>query len=450
MSPIRISILFLMLCYACVPAQQVPRASSADPVSSTDRLKNGSAPGEAGSPDDLNLLVQQYLASADPKQSETLLSEIQGQKGVTLEKVEQAIQAGGLYPPQPRVGPLHLNLDIEGDPVPADYALYVPEAYDPAAAYPLIVCLHGAGFTGDSYLERWQSRLGEKSILACPTMMNGAWWTPEGEALVLAVIEDVRSKYRIDPNRIYLTGMSNGGIGTYLIGIFHADRFAAVAPMAAGIPDEIFPFLLNFSSTGIYIVHGAKDEVMPVILSRKISAYLKEHQIPYIYREHEQVHPMAGGHFFPKDELPALVAWFEGQRRQPYPTRVTSIRDAEHLKPFYWTEINQAAGEVASVFGSIFDQEEAEQVKKGDFPSLTAEVKDNRVEVKSERVEKYTLFFNRRLVDFSKPVAVYTNGQKSFEGRLSEGIPLLLQEAKRRGDRGAFYTASVTISVKPK
>lgn len=442
MSPIRVFFFCLMFCYACAPARPLPPPSSTD-----DRPENGAAAAQAAPQGDLNLLVQQYLASADPKQSETLLGEIEGQKGITVEKIEQAIQTG-LYPPQPRVGALHLDLEIEGEP--ADYALYVPESYDSASAYPLIVCLHGAGFTGDSYLERWQARLGEKSILACPTMMNGAWWTPGGEALVMAVIEDVRSKYHIDSNRVYLTGMSNGGIGTYLIGIFHADRFAAIAPMAAGIPDEIFPFLLNFSSTGIYIVHGAKDDVMPVILSRKISEYLKEHEIPYTYREHDRLHPMAGGHFFPKEELPELVAWFEEQRRQPDPTRVVSIRDSEHLQPFYWTEINQTEGEVASVFGSIFNQEEAEKVKEGAFSALTAEVKDNRVDVKSERVEKYTLFFNRRLVDFSKPVVVYTNGRKSFEGRLSEEIGPLLKETKRREDRNALYTASVTINLKAK
>lgn len=433
MNMIRTVVLFMLLCSACVPARQVPPS---DPSSPADA---------SASQGDLTLLVQQYLASADPKQSETLLGEIQGRRGVTVEQVEQAIQTG-LYPPQHRVGALHLELKIDGEP--ADYALYVPETYDPDTAYPLIVCLHGAGFTGDSYLERWQARLEEKTILACPTMMGGAWWTPGGEMLVTAMIDDVRSKYHIDPDRVYLTGMSNGGIGAYLIGMFHADRFAAISPMAAGIPDEIFPFLRNFSSTGIYIVHGAQDEVMPVILSRKISEYLKEQEIPYTYREHDRLHPMAGGHFFPREELPELVAWFEGRRRDPYPNRVVSVRDSEHLRPFYWTEINRAEGEVASVFGSIFDAEEADRVKQGAFPSLTAEVKDNRVDVQTERVEKYTLFFNRRLVDFSKPVAVYTNGQKSFEGRLSEGVVPLLKEAKRREDRGALYPASLTIDLK--
>ncbi|MDC4223447.1 MAG: hypothetical protein MPW15_04250 [Candidatus Manganitrophus sp.] len=123
-------------------------------------------------------MVQQYLASEDPNQSEALLKEIQDKKGGD----GRADRAGD--------SKRHLSAGTEGRSAciwslklkgePADYALYVPESYDPATAYPLIVCLHGAGFTGDSYLERWQARLGEKTVLACPTMMGGAWWTPKG------------------------------------------------------------------------------------------------------------------------------------------------------------------------------------------------------------------------------------------------------------------------------
>ncbi|HLG22703.1 MAG TPA: prolyl oligopeptidase family serine peptidase, partial [Candidatus Manganitrophaceae bacterium] len=323
--------------------------------------------------DDLNLLVQQFLASADPDQSDALLKEIKNKEGVSVEKLEGLIEKGRRYPPKPPVGQTRLSVALNPDHPPGDLsgreernaAVYIPEKYDPASPYPLIVCLHGAGFTGDAYLDRWRPRLGETAILACPTMEDGAWWSPEGEALVLAVIDSVSSKYHVDPDRIYLTGMSNGGIGTYLIGAFHADRFAAIAPMAGGIPDEIFPFLNNLQSTGIYIIHGEKDQVMPVTLSRKISDYLKSQGVQYTYREHALEHPMAGGHFFPKEELPALIEWLQGRRRNPYPSRVVSVRDSEHLGPFYWTEINETSGEVADVLDSIFNRAEAERVRKG-------------------------------------------------------------------------------------
>ncbi|HIL35313.1 MAG: hypothetical protein ABGX83_08130 [Nitrospira sp.] len=407
--------------------------------------------GEAGRSDavhqdeHMNLLVQQFMLSQDAQQSDRLLKEIKETEGVTVEKLENLIENGVLYPPDPAVGSLHRSVRIGGRKM--GYALYVPENYDPAQAYPLIVCLHGAGFMGDSYLDRWKTRLGEKSILVCPTLQMGPWWSPLGEKLVLAVMNAVQAKYHVDPNRISLTGMSNGAIGTYLIGIFNASRFSAISPMAGGIPEEIFPFLKNLISTGIYIIHGSKDQVMPVALSRDVSNYLKKEKISYIYREHDREHPVAGGHFFPREELPALVTWFQKQLRNPYPKHVVSVRDRVHLEPFYWTEIDETIGKVADVQESILTNAEVELVRKGLFSTLTAHVENNRVEVQSNRVHRYTLFFNRHLIDFSKPVVVISNGKKRFEGMLSEDIHFLLNEAKRRKDRGAYYTAGLTIDL---
>ena len=393
----------------------------------------------------LNLLVQQFLFSNDTAQSGALLQEILARPDATPERLIFLIRNGRLYPPDPPTGSLHHTILIEGEA--KSYALYVPDDYDPAAAYPLIVCLHGASFTGDAYLDRWAPRLGKRALLVCPTMGGGAWWSPQGETLVTAAVDEVTAHYHIDPNRIFLTGMSNGGIGAYLIGIFHADRYAAISPMAGGIPDEIFPFLKNFSNTGLYIIHGVRDQVMPVSLSRKASAYLKKEGIPHVYREHDREHPMAGGHFFPKEELPALVKWFRGQRLMADPAKVISVRDRIHLAPFFWTEVNATQGKVADVQQSLFDRDEVELVKAGAFAVLTAEISGNQVTVQTERIKKYTLFFNNRLVDLSKPVTVITNGQKSFEGILSESRAFLLKEAKRREGKNAFYTASVTIEL---
>jgi len=413
------------------------------PALALSQIQNTLAPKEVES--ELNLLVQQFLFSEDEQQREALLKEILSHKAATIDGLKRLIQNGGLYPPGPSVGSLHQSIHVRGYEM--SYALYVPENYDPQLAYPLIVCLHGAGFEGDSYLDRWKTRLGEKSLLLCPTIGAGAWWSPQGEALVMAAVDAVMSKYRIDPERVFLTGMSNGGIGTYLVGIFHSDRFSAFAPMAGGIPEEIFPFLKNFSTAGTYIIHGAADQVMPVDLSRKVSAYLKKAEIPHVYREHTQEHPSAGGHFFPREELPALVDWFEGQKRIADPATLISVRDKVHLAPYYWTEINETDGEVADLQQSIFDNTAIELVRDGIFPTLKGDIQGNRVLIESQRVKKMTLFFNNRLIDFSKPVVISVNGKTHFEGLLSESPTLLLKEAHRRKDRLSFYSASLTIDL---
>ena len=79
-----------------------------------------------------------------------------------------------------------------------------------------------------------------------------------------SAIADVMRQYHVDPNRVYLSGMSNGAIGTYAIGTHRADRFAAAVPMAGCYPYGLYPLFQNFRMTPLYLLHGSHDGVMPV------------------------------------------------------------------------------------------------------------------------------------------------------------------------------------------
>ena len=395
----------------------------------------------------LTTLVTEYLTSEDREQAASSLQAILVHPEASIERVSEVLQERRTYEAAP-VGML------PGQPVRVrgktfSYGLFVPPAHDPDVALPLVVCLHGAGFTGDSYLERWAARLGEWSILACPTTtMAGTWWTRPSEELVLATIEAVRAHYRIDPDRIYLTGMSNGGIGAWIIGMHHAPRFAAVSPMASGIDDVLFPFLENLRHTSLYVIHGAGDQIMPVWLSRNVTNELARLGIAYTYREHEWTHPHAGGHFFPRQELPALVEWFRKQRRDPYPRRLTVVRDASHLTDFGWVRID-ATDRIAMFSEQLIDQH-GDLIKNHVYAKLAVDVRaENHIEVNTERVRRYTLFLNDALVDFSRPVTVVTDGRTSFQGPVSPRVETLLREARRRVDVDTLFPAQVTIDVAP-
>src|SRR2546428_2175484 len=92
----------------------------------------------------------------------------------------------------------------------------------------------------------------------------GNWWTRIAEDLVLATISAVEARYHVDPNRVFLTGMSNGGIGADLIGAHHAWRFAALVPLAARLGDILMPLLENFRQTPPYILPRPPDQGMPL------------------------------------------------------------------------------------------------------------------------------------------------------------------------------------------
>ena len=239
--------------------------------------QSGSAAGQS-----LATLITHYLTVEDRVLAEPLLQAILAHPRASLQRVSRLLRESRTYEAAP-VGMLP-NQPVRVRGRTLSYGLFVPPAYDPEVAFPLVVCLHGAGFTGDSYLERWATRLGGSHILACPTSMAGTWWTRPSEELVFTTIKNVRAQYRIDPDRIYLTGMSNGGIGAWIIGMHHAPRFAAVAPMASGIDQVLFPFLENLRHTSLYVIHGAKDRIMPVWLSRNATNELARLGIAFTYR----------------------------------------------------------------------------------------------------------------------------------------------------------------------
>jgi predicted peptidase len=123
------------------------------------------------------------------------------------------------------------------------YAYFIPLDYNPAAKYPVIIFLHGQGEgagagQGDGrqltvglgpYVER---RKNSFPFIAIFPQSDGNW-NPSSEYAddVLDALDDLASKFPIDPDRVYLTGLSTGGYGTYAIAARHPTRFAALAPM---------------------------------------------------------------------------------------------------------------------------------------------------------------------------------------------------------------------------
>lgn len=391
----------------------------------------------------LGPLVQQFLL-ADSDLQAGLKDKILAHPDGNLENVRNFIQDGFVYGKEP-VGILRSQaIQVNRDTY--HYGLYVPEAYDPSLPYPLIICLHGAGFSGDTYLERWVPRLKGRYILLCPSISRGAWWTRHGEELVLATLRSVRSRYHVDSERIFLTGMSNGGIGAWIIGMHRAPIFAGIAPMASGIDKVLYPFLDNLKQTSVYVIHGVHDQIMPVSLSQDLVNEMNARKIKHVYREHTRSHPHAGGHFFPREELPSLVAWFDEQRRKSFPRHVNVIRDATHLGSFYWVRID-ATDRIASFSENLIDSRD-EYIEGRVYAKLQAKITaHNYILVTTNRVRRYSLFLNEALVDFSTPVTVETNGKISYQERVQPSLNTLLQQARLRQDPKMLFPIHLVINV---
>jgi hypothetical protein len=208
----------------------------------------------------------------------------------------------------------------------------------------------------------------------------------------------------------------------------------------------LLPFLANLQGTAIYMIHGAKDQVMPVEFSRTISRELTKLGYPHIYREHQREHPMAGGHYFPREELPDLVKWFDAQRRNPFPATIRVVREASHFQPFGWVRID-ATDEIAAFSDDLIDRHD-DLIKHKQYAKLEASVvAPNRIEVSTKRVQRYSLFLNEHLIDSSKPITVLTNGQVVFDGPVTPKVDVLLRQARQRQDPRLLFPIQLSLPV---
>jgi predicted peptidase len=149
-----------------------------------------------------------------------------------------------------------------------DYLLWLPVEYkkEKTKTFPLLIFLHGSGERGDSinlvkkhgppsFVE---SRPDFPFITVSPQCPLGTWWNVDDLQVML---EQLLVKYRIDPSRIYLTGLSMGGFGTWAWACRYPDQFAAITPVCGGGDIQFADELKN---TPVWAFHGESDPVVPV------------------------------------------------------------------------------------------------------------------------------------------------------------------------------------------
>lgn len=166
------------------------------------------------------------------------------------------------------------------------YVLSKPEGYDadPAKKWPLIIFLHGAGERGDD-LELLKKHgppkllaAGQKfpAVIASLQCEKKQIWNPHG---VKAVTDHLIKTERIDTSRVYLTGISMGGFGTWETAMEYPDTFAAVAPICGGAGVR-WVMAERIATLPCWIFHGDKDAAVPVEFSHKIHDALKKINAP--------------------------------------------------------------------------------------------------------------------------------------------------------------------------
>jgi predicted esterase len=197
------------------------------------------------------------------------------------------------------------------------FRVFVPTSYDGTKQYPLVIALHGMGGDENSYFESYGKGAfaaeAEKHgyIVACPKGRKPAsMYVGDAERDVMDVLAEMMRAYRIDPNRVYLTGHSMGGFGTWSIAMNHPEVFAAIGPISGGVVNPAG--ISKIAHIPEIIVHGDADKTVPVERSRVVVAMGKKLgiEMKYIEVPNGSHGDVVAPHF--KD----VFDWFDAHKRK--------------------------------------------------------------------------------------------------------------------------------------
>ena len=332
--------------------------------------------------------------------------------------------------------------EVDGTP---QYArAYLPAGYDPAKKWPLVMQLHGYNPANPVYVGWWSIDARhpnldteyadhQQVIFIEPHGRGNTQYLALGDNDVMRVIAEAKKHFNVDESRVYLTGESMGGWGTWNVGTRHPDVFAAIAPVFGGVDyrsqmtEEQLAALTpadrflqerastwaraeGLNNTPVYIHHGDSDEAVNVEWTRWAVKLLQRWGYDVRYHEYPgRIHEtLQTGNSNPNASIP----WFLEHTRDPAPRHVR-IRTPElrHAKS-WWVDVKQVASSM-------------------EFADVDAEVIDrNVIRLDTRNVLDVVLSPGAALIDPDRPVRVIWNGS-ARELQLASGTMRLTDPAYR-------------------
>lgn len=162
------------------------------------------------------------------------------------------------------------------------YRLYVPKVFNGKQPVPLLIALHGQGGNGKSFEEKTTlggfDKLAKKEnfIIVYPESIEKAWNDGRNDPysysakqnlddvhFISVLIDQLKEKYNIDSQRIFVTGMSNGGMMTFRLGGELSGKIRAIATVAASLPENLYKTLVPSNKISVLMIHGKDDPIIP-------------------------------------------------------------------------------------------------------------------------------------------------------------------------------------------
>jgi len=272
--------------------------------------------------------------------------------------------AANAYPPGPQVLTFYSEIDDMDQP----YAVYIPKSYaaapDSGKRLPLVISLHGAwsnhrlnlkrvfgqgnqqGESDPEATRNWPSLPDVELFVASPWARGTMGYRGIAEKDVLDMLDDMKRRFPIDEDRVYLTGLSMGGGGTLELGLTQPHLWAAIVPLCPVEPWFGDALAVNAHNLPVFIHHGDNDPAVNVGVSRKLVARMRDEGINVQYKEYPGVRHNVWDYAYSKA---AVFDWMLEYKRNRFPDRVRFVSPASRYQRAYWVTLEKSSGRQPSI-----------------------------------------------------------------------------------------------------
>jgi len=331
------------------------------------------------------------------------------------------------------------------------YALQLPPEYNPYRRYPLIVSLHGAGFTADLEVDWWagdwtpqgKGRAGQATrqgyIVLAPEWavehQTQYQFSAREHAAVLGCLRDACRRFAVDTDRVFLSGYSIGGDAAWDLGLAHPDLWAGAIPIAAESQKYCGLYWRNAKALPFYLVSGELDGGRMSRNARDLDRYLDNGYnatvVQYLGRGHE--------HY--ADEQIRLFDWMGRFHRDFFPHEFLCSTMRVWDNYFWWAEVR--------------GQPPATVVAPGNWPGPrgTSPLQiegysraHNNLTLRTGTKET-TVWLAPQMVDFTTRINISVNGHQVNLPRpfIQPSVEVILEDVRTRGDRQHPFWAKVDV-----
>lgn len=356
-------------------------------------------------------------------------------------------------------GPQDLSFFSSVDDTDQPYSVYIPENFDENRAYPLVVFLHGAWsnhrlgmrrlfgvgnsqgydfikpgnvpFENDVEATRYFPPFRPVDYIAAAPLARGtAGYQGVPEQDVYDMIDDLKARFRIDEDRVYLTGLSMGGGGTLWLGLTRPDVWAAIAPVCPAPPEGTIELAGNAGNLPVHLFIGDKDFLYQTATEWKGKLDKTAQRVDYVE------YPGVGHNSWEwayKDGF--IFDWFSQFKRDLFPEKVSFTTKWFKYNKAYWVTVDDhVPGATASIEAKFTGANSITVVSSG-VNAFTLSIEGHHMFSSSKRV---TVSVNGKAfsVKSADAVSFMMDGDRWENRRFTPGLT-----SKQKGAEGPLYAA---------